>query len=227
MDVANRAAISAATLNISWSGSVPVYVQTFSVTLPCSGHLAAEVDVTIAINITLNKANNNVTQLLFRRKKICLEEDTYHKVRGAHISIDTIPSETTSANIFYVAVGCAVAVIAVITLLVATCYVRNNKGRRQGEMLQESRNGSRSSAQAHTTFLSVDTAIPHTAFTGTSGSSCKSGGSYASFRRMPSYSMVDERSKDLHERITELTIQRLVLFHRICLPFRRRKLQLA
>lgn len=98
--------------------------------------------------------------------------------------------------------------IAMVTLLVATCYVRNNKARRQGEMLQDSR--SRSSAQAHTTFLSVDTAIPHTAFTGTSGSSCKSGGSYASFRRMPSYSVVDERSKDLHERIAELTIQRYV-----------------
>lgn len=206
--VSNRAAISVTPVNISMVGNVPTYAETFSISLPCSVHLAAEVDVTISINITLNKATNNVTQLNFRRRKICLKDDAHGRLQGTHVSIDSAPSETTSANIFYVAVGCAAAVITVSFLLIATCYVRNNKARRQGDMLQESRNGSRSSAQAHTTFLSVDTAIPHTAFTGTSGSSCKSGGSYASFRRMPSYSVVDERSKDLHERIAELTIQR-------------------
>lgn len=196
-------------MNITKTGFVPVTAQTFRIELPCSEHISAEVGVNISINITLNKAKTNVTHLLFRRKKFCLEKDISKQAQGAtNVSIDTAPTETNSANIFYIAVGCALALIAVITLLVASCYMENNKARRQGDMLQESRNGSRSSAQAHTTFLSVDTAIPHTAFTGTSGSSCKSGGSYASFRRMPSYSVVDERSKDLHERIAELTIQR-------------------
>lgn len=39
----------------------------------CTGIRAAEVEVTITIEVTLNRATNNVTELVFRRKKICLE----------------------------------------------------------------------------------------------------------------------------------------------------------
>jgi hypothetical protein len=73
---------------------------------------------------------------------------------------------------------------------------------------RESRNGSSSSAQGHATFLTADAALPNN-FTGTSASSCKSGASYASFKRLPSYTVLDDRAgKDIHERIAELTIQR-------------------
>jgi hypothetical protein len=72
---------------------------------------------------------------------------------------------------------------------------------------RESRNGSSSSTQGHATFLTADAALPN--FTGTSASSCKSGASYASFKRLPSYTVLDDRAgKDIQERIAELTIQR-------------------
>ena len=75
--------------------------------------------------------------------------------------------------------------------------------------LRESRNGSSSSAQGHATFLTADTPLPNNNFTGTSASSCKSGASYVSFKRLPSYTVLDDRAgKDIHERIAELTIQR-------------------
>lgn len=76
-------------------------------------------------------------------------------------------------------------------------------------MLQESRNGSACSARAHAaTFLPVE--MPPNNVTGTSLGSCKSVNSYASFKRMPSYSVLDDKhkDKDLNERIAELTMQR-------------------
>lgn len=210
MDVSNEVALGKPYFNITNNGNVPTSTQTFSITLPCSGLIAAEVNVTIHVIITLNR--KNVTRLSFRRKKICLKSDyDTQQINPHQVIIDTAPTETSSANIFYIAVGCAVALIAVIAMFVPTYYVKNKKVRRQTDVLQESRNGSNSSGQAHTTFLSVDTPIPHNHFSGTSASSCKSGASYASFRRMPMYSVIDERSKDLHERIAELTIQRFVL----------------
>lgn len=58
-------------LNISRTGTIPTEIETFSVDLLCSGLTLAEVDVTINIQVTLNRATNNVTELIFRRKKIC------------------------------------------------------------------------------------------------------------------------------------------------------------
>lgn len=60
-------------LNISAAGSIPTDIETFAIALRCSGLRAAEVEVTIAIEVTLNRAAKNTTELVFRRKKICLE----------------------------------------------------------------------------------------------------------------------------------------------------------
>lgn len=60
------------TLNISRVGNVPTEIETFSIDMQCSGLRSAEVEVTITIEVTLNRATNNVTELMFRRKKICL-----------------------------------------------------------------------------------------------------------------------------------------------------------
>ncbi|KAJ9592192.1 hypothetical protein L9F63_001308, partial [Diploptera punctata] len=208
VDVSNKEALDTPRLNVSSEGNVPTTPQTFRVALPCSGSKDAEVDVTLSINITIHRATNNVTSLVFKRRKICLKDSGYGMSQQV-VVVDSHPTEITSANIFYIAVGCACAMIAVIVIVVTAYYVRNNKARRQGEMLQESRNGSSSSAQGHATFLTADTPVPNNNFTGTSASSCKSGASYASFKRLPSYTVLDERGgKDIHERIAELTIQR-------------------
>lgn len=61
------------TMNISQTGNMPTNIETFSIEMRCSGLRPAEVEVTITIEVTLNRATNNVTELVFRRKKICLE----------------------------------------------------------------------------------------------------------------------------------------------------------
>lgn len=59
-------------MNISRSGSIPTEIETFSIEMLCTGIRSAEVEVTITIEVVLNRASNNVTELVFRRKKICL-----------------------------------------------------------------------------------------------------------------------------------------------------------
>jgi len=73
VDVSNKEALDAPRLNVSTEGNVPTTPQTFRVALPCSGVKDAEVNVTLSINITLHRASNNVTALVFRRRKICLK----------------------------------------------------------------------------------------------------------------------------------------------------------
>lgn len=60
-------------MNISRTGNIPTDIETFSINMRCTGIQPAEVDVTITIEVTLNRATNNVTELVFRRKKICLD----------------------------------------------------------------------------------------------------------------------------------------------------------
>ncbi|CAH1377716.1 unnamed protein product [Tenebrio molitor] len=173
-------------LNITSTGSVPTSVQTFSVTLPCSGVVAGEVDVTITINITIS--HTNVTTLPFRRKKICAKLENQS---NSHVFVvDTAPPYSNSVNIFYVAVFLALILIVILASVITTYYIKNKKTRRTTE----------GSSGPSTTFL---TAMPRSTVNT----------SYGSFRRMPSYSLIDERSKDLQERIAELTVQRC----RVCL----------
>jgi RYK receptor-like tyrosine kinase len=99
--------------------------------------------------------------------------------------VDTAPPYSNSVNIFYVAVFLALILIVILASVITTYYIKNKKTRRTTE----------GSSGPSTTFL---TAMPRSTVNT----------SYGSFRRMPSYSLIDERSKDLQERIAELTVQR-------------------
>lgn len=70
------------TVNISRIGEIPLEPQTFAIGMKCSGLRDAEVEVTIAVEIILDHLTNNVTDLVFRRKKICLaglQEDNHNE----------------------------------------------------------------------------------------------------------------------------------------------------
>jgi RYK receptor-like tyrosine kinase len=84
VDVPNNDALGAPRLNVSTEGSVPTTTQTFRVALPCSGLKDAEVNVSLNVNITLHRATNNVTALLFRRRKICLKGQCYKNIMTSH-----------------------------------------------------------------------------------------------------------------------------------------------
>lgn len=180
MDISNPLALGTPKLNISDTGMIPTITQIFSVSLPCSGVVVAEVNIVLTVNIT--SPNSNVTSLTFRRKKICRKIES---LSNTHVLVDNISYNSNSVNIFYIAVGCAGFLIATLAFCVVVSYVKGKKDRRDP-----------SDNQAHMTYVTNAARNPN------------STSSYGSFRRMPSYSLIDERSKDLQERIAELTIQR-------------------
>ncbi|EFA11279.1 tyrosine-protein kinase Drl [Tribolium castaneum] len=166
-------------LNITSRGSVPTTLQTFSLSLLCSGAATGEVNVTITISVTITPSN--VTTLMFRRKKIC----TKFEMQTNHVLVHTVPTYSNSTSIFYTAIVSALILIIILASVTAAYYVKNKK----------TRDTTSASTGPTTTFL-------------TTGPRNTVNTSYSSFRRMPSYSLIDERSKDLQERITELTVQR-------------------
>ncbi|GBP48546.1 Tyrosine-protein kinase Dnt [Eumeta japonica] len=135
-------------------------------------------EVDVLIIVNIS-TGSSVTSLHFRRKKICLKESPKLAVR-----VDSV-SPSTSADIFYAGAGCAGGVILMAAVAAAACKARARKLRR-----------ARSDEQDAHAFLP--------------DSSCKSAASYTSYRRPTSLPVAaaEERARDLHQRITELTIQR-------------------
>uniref|UniRef100_A0A182JU55 WIF domain-containing protein n=1 Tax=Anopheles christyi TaxID=43041 RepID=A0A182JU55_9DIPT len=72
IDSPDPEALPKPSMNISAQGEIPEHIETVAIGLRCSGVVSAEVDVTITIEITLDRLTGNTTELLFRRKKICL-----------------------------------------------------------------------------------------------------------------------------------------------------------
>lgn len=167
--------------NISLTGAIPTNKQTFSVSLPCTGAVSTEVNVTITVNIT--RTHINSTMLKLKRKKVCMKIESNN-----HVLVNSAPFNSDSAKIFYFAVGCAAALIFLITICVTIHYIRNKKARRSRD---------ENNIQPQTSFL-----------TGVSRNTSTATPSYGSFRRMPSYSLIGERTKDIQDKIAELTIQR-------------------
>lgn len=110
------------TLNISTEGFVPPEPQTWRVDLPCTGTVAAEVDINIMLNVSTGSSS---TTLHFRRKKICLKESARPAVR-----VDSVPHAQTSADIFYAGTGCAAGVLVLAAVIAAACRARARKLRR-------------------------------------------------------------------------------------------------
>uniref|UniRef100_A0A182P4T0 WIF domain-containing protein n=1 Tax=Anopheles epiroticus TaxID=199890 RepID=A0A182P4T0_9DIPT len=72
IDSPDPEALPKPSMNISAQGEIPERIQTVAIALRCSGVISAEVYVTITVEITLDRATGNTTELMFRRKKICL-----------------------------------------------------------------------------------------------------------------------------------------------------------
>ncbi|KAL1123154.1 hypothetical protein AAG570_002241 [Ranatra chinensis] len=201
VEISDRDALLPARLNISNQGTVPNSVQTFSVELPCSGTLNAEVNVKITVNVTLNQMTNNVTSLNFKRRKICLKGMLRFKnqqtIPGPAVVQDLVGpgAQDEAPTGVYIAISCACATATLIAIALLACYLRTNKARLHNSSYRESRLGSSSSGP----FLAP---APVLSCGGSSSGSC------ASSRHRTTANIPPASSTDLHHRIAELTIQR-------------------
>ncbi|XP_019765358.1 tyrosine-protein kinase Dnt [Dendroctonus ponderosae] len=178
----NTEAIPKTRLSIPSVGHVPSSSQTFAVNVPCSGAVEAEVHISIIVDIIFAKDKTDNLKIL--SKKPCLNANVDRSV-----TVNNLPQFANSSSIFYIAVCSAVLLICVLAILITLYYVKNKK-------IRTTESGGSAPTTTTTTFLA---ALPRNSVNASS---------YGSFRRMPSYSLLDDRSRDLQERITELTIQR-------------------
>ncbi|TMW47210.1 hypothetical protein DOY81_007710 [Sarcophaga bullata] len=127
----DQALLPRPTMNISQIGEIPIKVQTFTIALKCSGIRAAEVDVTISIEIILNRALNNVTHLVFRRKKICLLAEEDDADLDDPLLLETVVPPPT--GLITLVVGCVLA-LALVLILLLTAYCVRGSAKRQNHV---------------------------------------------------------------------------------------------
>ncbi|XP_018577842.1 tyrosine-protein kinase Dnt-like [Anoplophora glabripennis] len=108
-----RGALHPPEMNISSTGVIPTYVQTFSIKLMCTGLKNAEIKVEIHLHVSTHK-HRNATMLKFRRNKICLKGIGNSRNDSIRLESGSFGAATGS---LYVAVACA---LAMITLVVVT-----------------------------------------------------------------------------------------------------------
>ncbi|XP_063548824.1 tyrosine-protein kinase Drl isoform X1 [Cydia strobilella] len=120
--VSHADAMHPPTFNITREGFVPTEPRTWKIDLPCTHTVAAEVDITISLNVSMGSTS---TTLHFRRRKICLKEAPRPAVR-----VDSVAQAPTSADIFYAGAGCAGAALLIAAVAAAACRARARKLRR-------------------------------------------------------------------------------------------------
>ena len=170
-------------LNISRIGEMPQEIETFAIEMRCSGVRAAEVDVTISIEVTLNRANNNVTDLVFTRRKICLQSDVPENKLDNPTLLTSIPKPPNA--VITLIVGGILAMI-LVAVLIAIAYCARGPTKRKPHLSQPVRTSSFQRLQTHSSSLApsicpTNATLPR--------SKCS-------------------EPEELHRRISEITVQR-------------------
>ncbi|XP_059481243.1 tyrosine-protein kinase RYK-like [Neocloeon triangulifer] len=166
-------------IDIPAKGIVPSSVQPFHIQFQCTGLRSAEIEVLFQLNVTSANPRHNVTLLNFRRKKICLKAEMQAAMRNDSVHLAT---GSLNGGTFYVAVGSACAMIALIVASASLLYVRSKKSRAQ-ESLHTSYTTAAAYGSNPNVFIRLDSANNRTG-----PGSVASGGSYAtiaSFQKIP------------------------------------------
>ena len=133
-------------MNISRIGEIPTEIETFSVALKCSGLQPAEVEVSISIEVTLNRATNNVTELVFRRKKICLNNEVTTQNPEDPQLLETVSHQPS--GLLTLIIGGILAVI-LVALLMSIAYCARGPSHRKPHHAQPIRTSSFQRLQTH------------------------------------------------------------------------------
>ncbi|XP_055684647.1 tyrosine-protein kinase Dnt [Lutzomyia longipalpis] len=107
-------------LNITKSGYIPTDVEAFQLQLLCREGISVEADVNITIQVTLNRALNNVTEFTLKRRKVCYAP--VEKEEDLFVSNSVVP-ERSEHGILAICVGSVLSLMIATTLLcIALCF---------------------------------------------------------------------------------------------------------
>ncbi|XP_068144649.1 tyrosine-protein kinase Dnt [Drosophila tropicalis] len=203
-------------VNVSQIGEIPTYIQTWAIILKCSGVRAAEVDVTISLEVILNRALNNVTHLVFRRKKICLlketDEEQQHQLQSSTMDDDlddpqlletVLPPPT---GLITLVVGVSVAMGSVCVLLMVAYCVRGAASKRQHHHQHGGQPMRTSSFQRLNTQPPCQSSLGSAAYMTPSIIAPVHASSLP--RKVAGCIEQQQQPEELHRRISELTVER-------------------
>lgn len=201
-------------LNVSQIGEIPTHIQTWAVGLRCSGTRAAEVDITISLEVILNRALNNVTHLVFRRKKICLvsegDEELQQQTALGNDLDDPLLLETAlppPTGLITLVVGITVAMSAVCVLLVIAYCVRGAAAKRQHHQHGGQPMSTSSFQRLNTQAPLCQSSLGSAAYMTPSLIGPVHGSSLP--RKVASVAVEQQQQpEELHRRISELTVER-------------------
>lgn len=171
-------------LNITQKGEMPQEIQTFAVEMRCSGIRSAEVDVTITVEVVLNAATNNVTELVFTRRKICLQEEITSTEDTNNVLLHSSIPKPPSAIITLIVGG--ILALILVAVLISVAYCARGPSKRKPHLSQPVRTSSFQRLQTHSSSLApsicpTNATLPR--------SKCS-------------------EPEELHRRISEITVQR-------------------
>ncbi|XP_065222259.1 tyrosine-protein kinase Dnt [Planococcus citri] len=204
VQISDKKLLRSVTLNVSNQGYVPSTKETVMIQFTCNGLQDAR--VVVDFNLKFTAENSSVIDVTFKREKFCVKE-----AQKISFDIDQQPltesSDSSQLKIFYIVLcfGCSLFTLLILCFL--AYVVSNKKDSRQSSLRAEQHIRLRPSetenthTRTHTPYILSASAV-------NSGTSTSSNISHSSVKKRKNYTQLDNRSLDLQDRISEITIQR-------------------
>lgn len=199
--ISDKRMLRSVSMNISTSGTIPTFREVVAIDIHCSGLQDAEVIIDFTFNLSIDQDSHNITHVTFKRKKIC-----HRDMQKLEYDIDQQPVEvetfdSSQLKVFYIVLcfGCSLFTLLIVCFL--AYVVSNKKDSRQDRLQTEQQIRLRSTQNENAPYVLSTLAV-------NSGTSTSSNMSYNSAKRKQNYMQLDNKSLDLHDRISEITVQR-------------------
>jgi len=119
------------TVNISTTGLVPTHTDKFRLFFPCTGKVAAQVETLFQISFSIRRKSPEV--LNFKRNKVCKISESPAEELVADPSTKSVPTKSVLLSSvspsMFVTLGAASASVILLTVILASLYIRRVRKR--------------------------------------------------------------------------------------------------
>lgn len=119
------------TVNISTTGLVPTHTDKFRLLFPCTGKVAAQVETLFQISFSIRRKSPEV--LNFKRNKVCKISESPAEELVADPSTKSVPTKSVLLSSvspsMFVTLGAASASVVLLTVVLASLYIRRVRKR--------------------------------------------------------------------------------------------------
>lgn len=119
------------TVNISTTGLVPTHTDKFRLFFPCTGKVAAQVETLFQISFSIRRKSPEV--LNFKRNKVCKISESPAEELVADPSTKSVPTKSVLLSSvspsMFVTLGAASASVILLTVVLASLYIRRVRKR--------------------------------------------------------------------------------------------------